>query len=668
MDLNIPKNVFPGASAVRPRRLVVALVHPSNYDHGDMTGGSSYVQTYARGVIPSNSLRVLESLTLEAVRRPAFAGIDAEVHVFEDSIRGQQRAFRRLLKHAPGEGTLLVVGLVAVQSNQFPRALDLCRAALSCGATVVWGGPHITAGINTSLKGISTIDPMRPGVPSPHRMPVEIQQLLDTPGVIVFHGDADADDAWAKVLEDLLEGSAQNYYEAGLAQDLGAAGAVYAQHFLRDFATPIAAIDTERGCPFKCKFCAAIQAHGRVVRSRNPHDVVDWVRRQCESFGEPLTVLFASDNLARNPHWRELLAGLAALKAAGHRFAIWAEADVLCNSGPNQGFLEAYAAAGGQGLFFGIESMNPRNIAATNKKQNSVDSLPAFFAECRSHGITPEGGYMIGFEFDTPESIAQDVALLARAGMARASFFVKTLLPGSQDWVEATMAGHAVNPDLNTYDSSVVSYTHEHMTDEEWTRAYRQAVRSFYGMGNMIATLTAYPDAASRWRLIKGFLWYRWAYLVERSHPMIAGLYRHRPFAERRPGSSSPSLVRHVLGEAWRHMRYLGCFLREFYLFQYVILEAEFRVRHAGMTDRMGQRVQDLTDRVRSMGDWLSRTFRAPMRRTWLNDFWLRYGGQRWRLLNPLAAWWHVKMLPFALSEVVYTLRFTLLFLRGLRT
>src|SRR5690606_22058924 len=203
--------------------------------------------------------------------------------------------------------------------------------------------------------------------------------------------------------------------EVGLANELGGPGSVYEGAHLRAYATPVAAVDTERGCPFKCKFCAAIQAHGRTVRCRDPRSVVDWVRRQCDEFGEPVTILFASDNLARNPHWRELLAGLRELREKGYQFTIWAEADVLCNTGPNSGFLETYAAAGGQGLFLGIESMNPDNIRAAGKNQNQVKMLPKFFEECRQQGIAPEGGYIIGFEYDTPESIARDVKHLVEA-------------------------------------------------------------------------------------------------------------------------------------------------------------------------------------------------------------------------------------------------------------
>jgi hypothetical protein len=645
----------------RPRKVVVALVHPTNYDHAKGSLAGSFPQTYRWGVIPSNTLRLLESLTRASLAGPEFAGVEFEVHSFEDAIRGNQRAFRRLLATFPRPDTTLVVGLVAVQSNQFPRARDLMRAARERGAVCVIGGPHVTASINTALYGISTIDPMRKGVPSPHRMPPEIQELIDTPGYVVFHGDADAGAAWARVLGEIVAGRHKSYYEAGLAASLGDPGDVYTASQLEAFVTPVAAVDTERGCPFKCHFCAAIQAHGRVVRCRPPQDTLDWIRRQVESYGREVTVLFASDNLARNPHWRELLAGLRAMREEGLPFTIWAEADVRCNSGPNAGFLEAYAAAGGRGLFLGIESMNPANIAAAGKKQNDVDQLPAFFAECRRHGIAPEGGYIIGFEHDTPESLQRDVEQLVEAGLARAWFFVKTLLPGSQDWVEALHESKPMSHDLNEFDSTVVSSEHERMTREEWTAAYRGAIRTFYSARSMTRILTQYESPAQRWRLIKGFLWARWAYLTEQSHPMIAGLWRTRALAERRPGQAPLPLHRFAASEVARHARYLGLALREFYVFQQVILDTEWQLRFA---ERF---VSPQLPSPRGVIDWVRNTFAAPMNRSWLNRFWVRYGSQKWRLLNPLeGAKWHLRMVPHAAAEVVYTVRFTRMFLRGL--
>ncbi len=642
------------------RRVAVLLIHPSNYDHA--TGGEgigAFVQTYRYGVIPSNSLRVLESLTEEALRRPPFTGLPTEVHVFEDSVRRQQRAFRKLLRRFPEEGTLLVVGLVGVQSNQFPRAQCLIEEARTRGAICVAGGPHITAGINTALYGISTIDPFRPGVPSPHRMPPEIQQLLDTPGVVVFHGDADCEDSWHGVLVDIFEGKQKNYYEAGLAEDLDEPGNIYTNDQLNDFVTPVAPVDTERGCPYKCKFCAAIQAHGRRMRCRDPHRLVDWVRRQCESHGGKVAVLFASDNLARNPRWRELLSGLKALREEGCNFSLWAEADVLCNSGPNAGFLEQFAAAGGHALFFGIESLDPENLRAAGKKQNMVEDLSEFFRQCRRHGIAPEGGYIVGLPHDTPESIVRSAEQLARMGLARAWFFISTLIPGSQDWAEAHAAGRPISPDLNDYDSTRPVSVHERMSESEWLSAYDGAVRTFYSVRNMIRILVNYPDSKHRWRLIKGFLWCRWAHLTERSHPMIAGFLRCRPWGERRPGQAPISRLAYLRSEAWRYLRYAACGVREFYLFQQVILETEWHLRH-------GNRPA-LDSEPHTLAEWLRGTFGGPMRRKWLNEFWILYGRQKWRLLNPLSLGWHLKALLLALSEAVYTFRFLGKFGQGLR-
>lgn len=565
------------ATPSRADRLVVLLIHPSNYDHPRR--GPSFVQTYARGVIPSNSLRVLRGLTEDILAGPHFAGVDLEVHAFEDGIRSSQRKYLRLLRRFPQEGSRLLVGLVGVQSNQFPRSADLIRRALAHGAHCVIGGPHVTASVNTMLHGISAMDPMRPGVPCPGVMPPEIAALMEeSPRVTVFHGDADNGEAWAALLADIVNGRPPpRYLEAGLSAKLGSPGGVYRTEELDSFATPVASVDTERGCPFKCKFCAAIQAHGRTVRSRPVEGVLEWVQRQCKDYGKRLTVLFASDNLARNPHWRELLSGLQRLRDEGYRFKLWAEADVRCDDGPNAGFLEEYAKAGGEGLFFGIESMNPANLVSAGKSQNDVSQLAGLFERCRARGISPEGGYIIGMANDTAASIRTDAQGLVDAGLTRAWFFIRTMLPGSQDWVEAYAGGHPMSVDLNDYDSSVVSCGHESMSSSEWQEAYDAAARTFYSARNMVVILTRQAAFKHRWRLVKSFLWYRWAHFAERSHPMIAGLYRFRPFSEMRPGTEVGHLS-HWWREGLRHLRYGYYLVRELAIFKRVVAESELRL------------------------------------------------------------------------------------------
>src|SRR6187399_1059016 len=131
------------------------MIKPSRYDD------DGYPVVWWRSLIPSNSLAALNGLARDCGRRQPlgpdvrmnFVTIDeTNTHVVpEDIIRDIRR-----------RGVRVLIGLVGVQSNQFPRALDLARAFRAAGLPVVIGGFHVS-GCLSMLKDI----------------PPEIQEALD---------------------------------------------------------------------------------------------------------------------------------------------------------------------------------------------------------------------------------------------------------------------------------------------------------------------------------------------------------------------------------------------------------------------------------------------------------------------------------------------------------
>ncbi len=104
------------------------------------------------------------------------------------------------------------------------------------------------------------------------------------------------------------------------------------------------------------------------------------------------------------------------------------------------------------------------------------------------HGakIATHIAYIIGFPFDTPESVEEDVNSLKQdLGVEQASFFMLTPLPGSQDHARMVRAGEYMDPDLNTYDSFHETTRHPNFAPGEWYATYRKAWRSFYSFEYM---------------------------------------------------------------------------------------------------------------------------------------------------------------------------------------
>ncbi|MDO8559622.1 MAG: radical SAM protein [bacterium] len=627
------------------RRIVVILIKPTSYDD------EGFPLRFLRGVLPSNGLAAMYALTKQALAQVVPAGVATEVHMLEDGLYRHAKTLAQLYRRFPEPGTKLIAGLATVQTAQFPRACDLMDRWQAVGATCVIGGFHVSGSISVMTDGVH--DPRRPGIPCPQRMPAEIQALMDR-GVIVFHGEAE--ERWPTVLRDILRGTPQPLYRGGLPDLRHAPLPEYAPGYFRgNFATAIGTLDASRGCPFLCSFCTIINVQGSRTRCRSVSSIIEDIRAACERGGKAGFFL-VDDNFARNPEWEEISDGLGRLRQQGHHISFMVQADVAC--GKVKGFIPKLAAAGCSQIFMGVESLNPKNLAAANKRQNNVDQYGQLWQLCHQHGIVVHAAYIIGFPHDTPESVAREVEQLAQLGADQASFYMLMPLPGSEDYARAVAAGASLDPDLNRYDSFHPVNKHPLMTHTEWYATYLRAWRQFYRAANIVAALKRFPDRQTRLQMLRNYAWYRWSFATERAHPMISGFYRFRDLQDRRPGTAVLSISRYLLQEGWRHLRYVGRFFAEFYRFQHIVLETEFAPLLAEKRDEM-------TGRLRGVRDWVRRTFGRIMTRQWLNNFWVSYARNRWRLLlDPRTYHWHLRMPPYALAEVVYTLRFAWLLKR----
>jgi radical SAM superfamily enzyme YgiQ (UPF0313 family) len=617
------------------RRVVVVLIQPTQYDD------QGFPHRYRRVVVPSNSVGVMNALTNQALRSLALT-VPVETYVFEDRIEAHADRLAALYRRFPEPGTQLIVGFVGVQTGQFPRARDLMDRWQRVGATCVIGGFHVSGSISTMLDGV--VDPRRPGIPCPKRMPEEIQEIMDR-GVVVFHGEAEG--AWATVLSDILQRKQQPLYRGGQPDLSDAPMPEFPEgYFESSFATPVRTIDTCRGCPFTCSFCEIINVQGRKSRPRSPEKILDYVKSICEREGGA-AFFFTDDNFARNKRWEELLDGLILLRQQGYKIRFMLEADLACYKIPR--FIDKLAQAGCEQIFMGVESMNPKNLADASKIQNHVDAFEALWRQCHEHNIMVHAGYIVGFDHDTPASVPRDVKELHRRGVDFASFFIKTLLRGSEDYARAVANGIEVDPDFSKLDSFHVTTDHPVMTREQWIQAYLDAWRTFYSKENMIESLKRFRTPERRRLLLSYLLWARWSFAAERVHHMIAGFYRTRSYTDRSATAPALSRLRFSLQECGRLLRYSRLIATEFYVFQHVVFEVEYAPAFMDKRKAAG-------DRIQSIGDWMRLTFTSTASHRCLHAFWRDYLQQRWLLMNPFNRR-HLWVIPHVFTKIVYMLR-----------
>src|SRR6516164_9116780 len=122
------------------KRFRLVLVKPSHYDD------DGYVIQWLRSPIPSTSLAALYGLAQDcAERRVLGPDVEIDVHAFDETnthIRCDRLA---AMIRVAGAGMVMLVG---VQSNQFPRALDLAKALRERDIPVAIGGFHVSGAIS----------------------------------------------------------------------------------------------------------------------------------------------------------------------------------------------------------------------------------------------------------------------------------------------------------------------------------------------------------------------------------------------------------------------------------------------------------------------------------------------------------------------------------------
>ncbi|MDR2346079.1 MAG: radical SAM protein [Planctomycetaceae bacterium] len=504
------------------KKLNIVYVVPSRYDD------DGYVQRWTWGVVPSNTLAVIKSLARDMIDKKSLPDVEITLESYDDNI--QEIPFDKIARHNLDPETKVVVGIVGVQSNQFPRASDIALRFRKLGLDVMIGGFHVT-GV------IALFDKLTP----------ELQLLVDN-GVSLVAGEAETPGVMEKIFTDAINNELQSVYRLPKAPDLTNAPLPKADpQYIDHFGARWATIDSSRGCPFGCTFCTVINIQGRKMRCRSSEAVIETVKENCQN-GIP-NFFFTDDNFARSAHWETIFDALAEMKQNGNSVNFMMQIDTQSSKIPN--FVDKAVKAGCRMVFIGMESVNPDNIAEAGKTQNKVEQYQSMVQTWQRSGVIVHVGYIIGFPKDTIESVKRDIIFLRdHVGVDLASFFMLTPLPGSVDHFEMIKRGVPIDPDLNKYDSFHETFVHQSMKPGEWKAATKLAYTEFYSKEHCTKILKRLPKD-HYWLMFWNLIWYRYSGVLSGTHPMMTGFFRRKNRLDRRTGMPRENIFKF----SWRWIK-----------------------------------------------------------------------------------------------------------------
>ena len=531
-----------------PGRFRIVLIKPSHYDD------DGYVIRWVRSTMPSNSLASVYGLVLDAAERKVLGDIEYDVSpIDETNTRVDTTA---IIREFAANGNVGFVGLVGVQSNQYPRALDIAKPLREAGIQVVLGGFH-PSGVISMLPGIQP----------------DLQVALDM-GITLFAGEAEGriDD----VLRDVQAHALKPIYN--FIEDLPSLEASITpflpESHVRKTIGNMTSFDAGRGCPFQCSFCTIINVQGRKSRRRSPDDV-EYILRQNWKQGVD-RFFITDDNFARNKDWEIIFDRIIHLRENENmdvRFMI--QVDTLCHRIPN--FIAKAKRAGVTRIFIGLENINPDNLMAAKKRQNKITEYRKMLLAWKDAGIWTYAGYILGFPSDTYDSIKADIEIIKKElPLDILEFFFLTPLPGSEDHRTLFTKGIAMDPDLNKYDLEHAVTGHAKMSKAEWEKIYWDAWQLYYTPEHIATILKrARASGIDIFRLMVIVLWFASSLSVEKVHPLQGGILRLKNRRDRR--STLP------IESVWRFYPWLA--------WDFVSKHARL-IRHAWAINRIAKRVQ----------------------------------------------------------------------------
>jgi hypothetical protein len=492
------------------RRFCLILIKPSHY-HDD-----GYVIRWWRGLVPSNSLAALHGLAVDCAERQVLGpDVDIDIDVIDETnTRVNVPKLLQRLKRCNGFG---MVGLVGVQTNQYPRALDIARPFRAAGIPVVIGGFHVS-GCLSMLDGRA----------------VELDRAREL-GVTIFAGEAEG--RLEMLLKAVADGTLEPQYDftKDLVDMTGNPSPFLPYKYVKRTAGTNSSFDSGRGCPYQCSFCTIINVQGRKSRSRSPDDVERVVR---ENWAVGISRFFLTDdNFARNREWEPILDRLIQLREVDRiPIGLMIQVDTLCHKIPN--FIEKCKRAGVTRVFIGLENINPDNLKAAKKPQNKITEYRAMLLAWKAQGIFTYAGYILGFPADSPESIRRDIEIIQRElPLDIVEWVILTPLPGSEDHKIMWKKGDWMGPDLNNYDFEHVVANHGRMSRDEWQAIYHEAWTLYYSREHVERLMRrGAANGVSLASLVKAVVPFMTMVPIENIHPLQAGLFRRKHRSERRHG------------------------------------------------------------------------------------------------------------------------------------
>ena len=118
-------------------KFLIYMIKPSHYDD------DGYIIQWVRSEVPSNTLAALYGIAEDCIERQVL-GDDVDIEIAALDEYNTRIRPKKIIQDIRAAGGNALIALVGVQSNQFPRAVDIARDFRHANIPVCIGGFHVS--------------------------------------------------------------------------------------------------------------------------------------------------------------------------------------------------------------------------------------------------------------------------------------------------------------------------------------------------------------------------------------------------------------------------------------------------------------------------------------------------------------------------------------------
>ena len=190
-------------------------------------------------------------------------------------------------------------------------------------------------------------------------------------------------------------------------------------------------VQYSRGCPFDCEFCNITALFGRRPRTKSAVQIIAELNSLWD-LGWRGSVFFVDDNLLGNKRRlkEELLPALIAWQE-GHRGMPF-NTEISINVADDEELMQMMVQAGFDAVFIGIETPSEESLKECGKVQNRGRDLIADVRRIQRTGLQVQGGFIVGFDGDTPDIFQRQIDFIQNSGIVTAMVGLLEAIPGTR--------------------------------------------------------------------------------------------------------------------------------------------------------------------------------------------------------------------------------------------